>query len=90
MVSILAHPEGRALPTEIIHAPPECRFQSSPTPKGGRYVPKGQIRAITRNVSILAHPEGRALPTHISTSPAVKFVSILAHPEGRALLYQVA
>ncbi len=36
-VSILAHPEGRALPSLIKKGASTAPFQSSPAPKGGRY-----------------------------------------------------
>ena len=61
-------------------------FQSSPAPKGGRYVPGagGGFKRIV--VSILARPEGRALPGLIGGTLKGLAVSILARPEGRALL----
>ncbi len=37
IVSILAHPEGRALLGITIRISCWAAFQSSPTPKGGRY-----------------------------------------------------
>ncbi len=59
-VSILAHPEGWAL---LVTAPrwrDGMRFQSSPTPKDGRYQ-VGHVVGGSPDVSILAHPEGWAL-----------------------------
>ena len=85
-VSILAHPEGRALPVATFSIAVGSQwFQSSPTPRGGRY--KLQILNEQRGtkVSILAHPEGRALHTQYNALHLDDNVSILAHPEGRAL-----
>jgi len=59
-VSILAHPEGRALRLTARCINQSRAFQSSPTPKGGRYF-DAAIGCRQHRVSILAHPEGRAL-----------------------------
>ena len=83
-VSILALPEGRALPTRAPEPIRASRFQSSPFPKEGRYSSPRRLRA-SNKVSILALPEGRALPHHGCGSHAGDGVSILALPEGRAL-----
>ncbi len=60
-VSILARPEGRALPSskEIVAA--VDWFQSSPVPKDGRYCRWIRRGLVGVRVSILARPEGRAL-----------------------------
>ena len=62
-VSILARPEGRALPerrTPVANA--TTKFQSSPGPKAGRCQrPHPLLLAGEILVSILARPEGRAL-----------------------------
>ncbi len=60
-VSILARPEGRALPKRNGSGNSDHAFQSSPAPRGGRYsIPIGYLLA-GNLVSILARPEGRAL-----------------------------
>ncbi len=62
-VSILAQPEGRALPpwaTSLLLT--AIVFQSSPSPKAGRYVLLPCRTVFVLVVSILAQPEGRALP----------------------------
>ena len=61
-VSILAHPERWALPFGLGKVYQAIVFQSSPTPKGGRYVPDPLNRHGFFGVSILAHPERWALP----------------------------
>ena len=83
-VSILARPEGRALLT--IDAAPfvSAVFQSSPAPKGGRYVK--WIAACRRNACFNPRPPRRAgatLRCAFCGRPCP--VSILARPEGRAL-----
>ncbi len=60
-VSILALPEGRALPLRAVPAMANPAFQSSPFPKEGRYVDEVTFPAYNLRVSILALPEGRAL-----------------------------
>jgi len=62
-VSILAHAEARALPSSTLpYGERIPSFQSSPTPKRGRYVVDGQRCRLEAVVSILAHAEARALP----------------------------
>ena len=61
-VSILAHPERWALHAYLIFFITPSLFQSSPTPKGGRYRRVGHHRGCGTHVSILAHPERWALP----------------------------
>ena len=61
-VSILAHPERWALLTANPGSPVAILFQSSPTPKGGRYHGHAATLGFSMNVSILAHPERWALP----------------------------
>ena len=62
-VSILARPEGRALPAMCKSlAVALYGFQSSPGPKAGRCRAEEALQAAPRVVSILARPEGRALP----------------------------
>ena len=63
-VSILARPEGRALPASIDTSSLSGMFQSSPAPKGGRYRQRGRAVRWNLVVSILARPEGRALPSY--------------------------
>ena len=61
-------------------------FQSSPTPKGGRYLQGGNGgNEIHQNVSILAHPERWALLLDRGRALRELRVSILAHPERWAL-----
>ena len=60
-------------------------FQSSPTPKGGRYVGCLYPQDVYLDVSILAHPERWALHTGIQHAVVHLHVSILAHPERWAL-----
>ena len=61
-VSILARPEGRALPSRTVRCPAASVFQSSPGPKAGRCRRGPPCRRRGSRVSILARPEGRALP----------------------------
>ena len=62
-VSILARPEGRALPwTSAAMSPAISLFQSSPGPKAERCPHPPLDPPRHRLVSILARPEGRALP----------------------------
>jgi len=84
-VSILAHPEGRALPMAFNLGGQLFRFQSSPTPKGGRYAACQKL--CTQQCGFNPRPPRRAGATWRSghRQPDV-LVSILAHPEGRALL----
>ncbi len=84
-VSILARPEGRALPHSTHNPAFALKFQSSPAPKGGRYARRRPSRTGDRNVSILARPEGRALLAAEFSCNWSYNVSILARPEGRAL-----
>ena len=68
-VSILAHPERWALLRKLQTTVRDVVFQSSPTPKGGRYWEPWTRHWITR-VSILAHPERWALPSTSTASLA--------------------
>ncbi len=60
-------------------------FQSSPTPKGGRYMKGINEKVKLMGVSILAHPERWALPAEAQEYLHDVDVSILAHPERWAL-----
>ena len=60
-VSILAQPEGRALREKERQTLLARKFQSSPSPKAGRYGARRASKIRGRPVSILAQPEGRAL-----------------------------
>ena len=60
-------------------------FQSSPSPKAGRYDDKDGDEDEDEKVSILAQPEGRAVRRVQPWIAAGWQVSILAQPEGRAL-----
>ena len=83
-VSILAHPEGRALQRRLCNPWMPYRFQSSPTPKGGRYYQK--ITFVDVIESFNPRPPRRAGATPWYACNALDInVSILAHPEGRAL-----
>ena len=110
-VSILAQPEGRALPrpdgvlvvdVRRFNPRPARRpgataptpksssaidvFQSSPSPKAGRYALDRDRLPAMLAVSILAQPEGRALQAGAARAASIRTrVSILAQPEGRAL-----
>ncbi len=84
-VSILARPEGRALRGKALRDTPVVReFQSSPAPKGGRY-----LRALGRTCSTSRfnpRPPRRAGATRGRPGHRQRGrVSILARPEGRAL-----
>ncbi len=86
-VSILARPEGRALPaeTELLREIVN-RFQSSPGPKAGRYSAATirQPRSVRSFQSSPGPKAGRYACDDPRTAPCVG-VSILARPEGRAL-----
>ena len=85
-VSILARPEGRALPKYSPASATSSMFQSSPAPKDGRYSISA-MAMMGRNSfqSSPAPKDGRYfIALHIIEHPAE--VSILARPEGRALL----
>ena len=85
-VSILAHPEGRALLPLSHFLRPKQGFQSSPTPKGGRYV--GYFDATEATAGFNPRPPRRAGATiRAGDDLERERVSILAHPEGRALLH---
>ncbi len=60
-VSILAQPEGRALLQRADVLQWRHVFQSSPSPKAGRYILAAVVVHGQELVSILAQPEGRAL-----------------------------
>ena len=78
IVSILAHAEARALQAFIDGNIDRFQFQSSPTPKRGRYVVDGQRCRLEAVVSILAHAEARAL--HTSERDAGEPVSFQSSP----------
>ncbi len=82
-VSILARPEGRALPTGD-RPGDHCRqFQSSPVPKDGRYLAEVAIQRPVL-VSILARPEGRALrPIRCARHSDRRFQSSPVPKDGR-------
>ena len=83
-VSILAHPERWALPQENETYPVILVFQSSPTPKGGRY--HRRISSRSSFSSFNPRPPrkvGATLQRFAYHRPAP--VSILAHPERWAL-----
>ena len=87
-VSILARPEGRALPC---HPPNTGRsrhsFNPRPARRPGAARPETQLHEGRETVSILARPEGRALlVVGVVAGRCGMRVSILARPEGRALL----
>ncbi len=84
-VSILAHPERWALRRSSRARSVLCGFQSSPTPKGGRYAPINFDVHAYQSVSILAHPERWALLRQSFMLSPLYPVSILAHPERWAL-----
>ena len=86
-VSILARPEGRALPRD-------ARFRSAGHPTGFNPRPARRpgaagsvvvVVGVVGGVSILARPEGRALRRRRAHQGRRPDVSILARPEGRAL-----
>ena len=87
-VSILARPEGRALPRLMRRIAKGAREVSILARPEGRALLGSLIHTIFdgNHVSILARPEGRALPV---AKPEILIrplgVSILARPEGRAL-----
>ena len=86
-VSILAQPEGRALPPLLVSRGDHAHKVSIlAQPEGRALRQRGGHRRRLREVSILAQPEGRALPAASSpTTAPPRRVSILAQPEGRAL-----
>ena len=85
-VSILARPEGRALPPGNMISLREIEEVSIlARPEGRALHDHGSSDACRNAVSILARPEGRALHSLLPYCDEVKIVSILARPEGRAL-----
>jgi len=79
-VSILAHAEARALPGIVSGSRYALKFQSSPTPKRGRYPGIKQQREPADPVSILAHAEARAL---LPYSPGCRWSSSGFNPRPR-------
>ena len=83
-VSILARPEGRALLGYSMLTAASSTFQSSPAPKGGRYLTTCRLLLLCSGVSILARPEGRALRSSGKVcSPICAFQSSPAPKGGR-------
>ena len=84
-VSILARPEGRALPDTVTVTVSPNKFQSSPAPKDGRY--RGIFTKSRRRLCFNPRPPRRTGATMETWKVArvVHDVSILARPEGRAL-----
>jgi len=66
-VSILAHAEARALHGIVQMLNAAKWFQSSPTPKRGRYVAGRVLQRQDEHVSILAHAEARALRSDLAS-----------------------
>ena len=85
-VSILARPEGRALPTRRRAHNSHRLFQSSPAPRGGRYPMPTVWRSADNVVSILARPEGRALP--VVEPPAAVSLTFQSSPAPRGGRYR--
>ncbi len=84
-VSILARPEGRALPQPIERQTSMSCVSILARPEGRALRMMAPAPIHLGYVSILARPEGRALHTIIVCSVVFPRVSILARPEGRAL-----
>ena len=81
-VSILAHPERWALRDEVLVRISVLTFQSSPTPKGGRYRPGISRPKRNHQVSILAHPERWALPHGKPYHPGASMFQSSPTPKG--------
>ena len=83
-VSILARPEGRALPKRSCTKTSSKSFQSSPAPRDGRY---HSLRGLFEGVTGFnpRPPRGTGATQKIAAVTFGLFVSILARPEGRAL-----
>ena len=87
-VSILARPEGRALPVGVLLSAATVKlFQSSPGPKAGRYGCRS-ARSPAGCTCSNPRPARRPGATFRAFAPgrSRERVSILARPEGRALL----
>ncbi len=85
-VSILTRPEGLVLHHVLSAAITRVlRFQSSPGPKAGCYLPMSLPRLYPEQVSILTRPEGRVLQPPGEVIRPEAAVSILTRPEGRVL-----
>ena len=85
IVSILAHPERWALPRKVYTIILLHLFQSSPTPKGGRY-PVGTVRVpVLCTFQSSPTPKGGRYDGLLALFPDWLKVSILAHPERWAL-----
>ena len=85
-VSILAHPERWALRVQhAVHALKGFLFQSSPTPKGGRYIVR--LALLQRNPMFQSSPTPKGGRYHRRPVAPITCsrVSILAHPERWAL-----
>ena len=91
MVSILARPEGRALPSAQDHADQAVKFQSSPAPKGGRYRCSPPITCCHRSFQSSPAPKGgrynleRVIKGHL-----IMFQSSPAPKGGRYALWALA
>ena len=90
IVSILAHPERWTLPPAVRSNALLVRFQSSPTPKGGRYL---KDRAMSHLVEVFQSsptPKGGRYCKDRQGKQRAMMVSILAHPERWTLLRSYA
>ena len=67
---------------ETVLIPKLGLFQSSPTPKGGRYVHRPMVRKATFRVSILAHPERWALRRSVGSFSEFKRFQSSPTPKG--------
>ena len=85
-VSILARPEGRALPSDLVVLLAGHGVSILARPEGRALRrERGGDACLAGDVSILARPEGRALRVEVLPRHVRHPVSILARPEGRAL-----
>ena len=84
-VSILAHPERWALPRPGRPRHSETRFQSSPTPKGGRYIKPPLTTTYDKQFQSSPTPKGGRYIDRGRIPLEDIPVSILAHPERWAL-----
>ena len=85
LVSILTHPEGWALPPNRDKGKGNNAFQSSPTPKGGRYSRPQDHWPARCMFQSSPTPKGGRYPDAVLLAGLVEQVSILTHPEGWAL-----
>ena len=84
-VSILAHPERWALPLAKFPRNTVNKFQSSPTPKGGRYYKPRHRRSRPTLFQSSPTPKGGRYYSASLSFAVQNPVSILAHPERWAL-----